>query len=276
MARKVYSVHRLDHRTSGAILWAFDSQTAGTLHHALSHGTKDYIAILRGVWRYNTNETLLVDKPLRDDKKGKNDPDTVKKEARTRFTLLATTMSSSSSSVDDKQSTTTTTSSPSSSLLPFSIVLCQPETGRTHQIRRHAYSIGHPVLGDSQHGDSKVNRAWRLERGLDRLALHCLSIQVSIPTSIGSTDCMEQQQNEHVEHTEMTCVAPLSPELMRVFQDTDEWAEASWKDARLRLDFVDETGGTFGRHYRNRQHDMEGEKDQDENEQGTTAVQSAV
>lgn len=32
------------------------------------------------------------------------------------------------------------------------IVRCRLETGRTHQIRLHAQHIGHPVLGDRQHG----------------------------------------------------------------------------------------------------------------------------
>jgi 23S rRNA pseudouridine1911/1915/1917 synthase len=32
------------------------------------------------------------------------------------------------------------------------LVRCQLETGRTHQIRIHCGALGHPVLGDSQHG----------------------------------------------------------------------------------------------------------------------------
>ena len=33
-----------------------------------------------------------------------------------------------------------------------SLVRCQLETGRTHQIRVHLAAIGHPVLGDSRYG----------------------------------------------------------------------------------------------------------------------------
>lgn len=37
----------------------------------------------------------------------------------------------------------------------FTFVECQLETGRTHQIRVHMASIGHPLLGDSVYGPSK-------------------------------------------------------------------------------------------------------------------------
>ena len=37
----------------------------------------------------------------------------------------------------------------------FTHVECRLETGRTHQIRVHMASIGHPILGDSMYGPSK-------------------------------------------------------------------------------------------------------------------------
>lgn len=37
----------------------------------------------------------------------------------------------------------------------FTFVECQLETGRTHQIRVHMASIGHPILGDSVYGPAK-------------------------------------------------------------------------------------------------------------------------
>ena len=46
--RKVYTVHRLDHRTSGAILFGFDGEAAGECHGRLPDGVKEYVALLRG------------------------------------------------------------------------------------------------------------------------------------------------------------------------------------------------------------------------------------
>lgn len=39
----------------------------------------------------------------------------------------------------------------------FTYIQCQLETGRTHQIRVHMASIGHPLLGDTVYGPSKAN-----------------------------------------------------------------------------------------------------------------------
>ena len=57
----------------------------------------------------------------------------------------------------------------------YSLVQCQPETGRTHQIRVHAKHFGHPIAGDLRYGDPADNDAAK-KRGLKRLFLHAQSI----------------------------------------------------------------------------------------------------
>jgi 23S rRNA pseudouridine1911/1915/1917 synthase len=55
----------------------------------------------------------------------------------------------------------------------FSLLKVMPKTGRTHQIRVHLVSIGHPVVGDSLYG-KKINPF-----GLKRLFLHAESLEFS-------------------------------------------------------------------------------------------------
>lgn len=43
----------------------------------------------------------------------------------------------------------------------YTYIECQLETGRTHQIRVHMTSIGHPLLGDEVYGNANVPLNWR-------------------------------------------------------------------------------------------------------------------
>jgi 23S rRNA pseudouridine955/2504/2580 synthase len=51
------------------------------------------------------------------------------------------------------------------------------ETGRKHQIRIHFAQIGHPILGDSKHGDFSLNRKFKKELKLSRLFLHAALLE---------------------------------------------------------------------------------------------------
>jgi 23S rRNA pseudouridine955/2504/2580 synthase len=64
----------------------------------------------------------------------------------------------------------------------FSQLELELGTGRTHQIRRHLASIGHPILGDDKYGDFSLNKRLRKERGLRRLLLH--SARLVIPEAL--------------------------------------------------------------------------------------------
>ena len=52
-------------------------------------------------------------------------------------------------------------------------------TGRTHQIRAHLSSIGHPIVGDYKYGDSKVNEEAKRLYHIQSQLLH--SYQVTFP-----------------------------------------------------------------------------------------------
>jgi hypothetical protein len=58
-----------------------------------------------------------------------------------------------------------------------SLVEVELGTGRTHQIRRHMATIGHPVLGDARHGDRASNRHMAARHGLARPFLHAARLE---------------------------------------------------------------------------------------------------
>jgi 23S rRNA pseudouridine1911/1915/1917 synthase len=59
------------------------------------------------------------------------------------------------------------------SLRSSALIECRLETGRTHQVRVHMASIGHPLLGDPVYGRSKPEHREVLKRlGFERQALH--------------------------------------------------------------------------------------------------------
>jgi 23S rRNA pseudouridine1911/1915/1917 synthase len=60
------------------------------------------------------------------------------------------------------------------------VIAARLETGRTHQIRIHLAGLGHPVLGDSEHG-GEVARAFRPRA--PRLALHAATLGFAHPRS---------------------------------------------------------------------------------------------
>ena len=174
--RDLFIVHRLDRSASGCILVAKHSSVVADLKEHLRRGHKSYIALVRGV--YTHDSPLRVEFPI----KSKNGY----KEASSEVVCLATQ------------------SQPRSSLL-----LVHPFTGRFHQVRRHVRDLGHPILGDSEHGDSKLNRWWRMHMGLKRLALHALRLR--LPSLDVDVHC------------------PLFPDQVELFTRLELWTHAQHK-----------------------------------------------
>jgi 23S rRNA pseudouridine1911/1915/1917 synthase len=64
----------------------------------------------------------------------------------------------------------------------FTLLEVHPLTGRTHQIRVHLASIGHPVVGDTLYGaPSKLKISGAEEKTLDRNFLHAAAIRFRHP-----------------------------------------------------------------------------------------------
>jgi len=78
-------------------------------------------------------------------------------------------------------------------LPPLSFVTLYPKTGRTHQIRVHLKSIGHPILNDYIYGGGKkmiksfhvkyTELLNRLFKYMNRVALHAEKLEITHPTT---------------------------------------------------------------------------------------------
>lgn len=154
-------VHRIDKDTSGLIIaakndFAHQGLSAQLSDHSLR---REYEAIVRGSFRESCG---TVDRPIGRhpvDRKRMAVTDKNSKAAVTHWQLLA-------------------------SYRDYSHILCRLETGRTHQIRVHMASIGHPLLGDYTYGAPSP------DKGLEGQCLHARRLRFVHPRS-GEQICLE-------------------------------------------------------------------------------------
>jgi 23S rRNA-/tRNA-specific pseudouridylate synthase len=190
-ARRVNLIHRLDRGASGCLLFAYaddgvgkdddassisstssgDDRDKGSsdtarLIEAMKHpnSIKTYVALVRGSGLLHgedlrSRDWFEVNRPIKDD-------DGTPREASTLFKFVA---GQAEDGFDRPR---------------VSLVLARPYQGRWHQIRRHLNGISHPIIGDSTHGVSKVNREWREGRNVpgERIMLHLGKLNI-VPTS---------------------------------------------------------------------------------------------
>ena len=64
-------------------------------------------------------------------------------------------------------------------------------TGRTHQIRAHLASIGHPLIGDMKYGKEKANRYFREKCGIRRQMLH--AARMEFPACSGALAALDHK-----------------------------------------------------------------------------------
>jgi 23S rRNA pseudouridine955/2504/2580 synthase len=168
-------VHRLDRETSGCLVMAKRRSALRELHARFRDGVveKNYLALVVGDWQYGDQ---LIDKPLLvENRRGGERHVIVSKGGKSAQTRVAL----------------------SRTFGKYSLLLCAPQTGRTHQIRVHLLALEFPILGDERYGDEDENRKAK-KFGLKRLFLHAQSI--AFPDDSG---------NEH------HFTAPLSDDLER-------------------------------------------------------------
>ncbi|MBK9517373.1 MAG: RluA family pseudouridine synthase [Anaeromyxobacter sp.] len=132
----LWVVHRLDRGTSGVLLFARSAAAHRALNLAFERGEpeKTYLALVAGLPPEDARVALALAparrgrmRPARPDEPGA-------KEAATRFRVLAAFPAR--------------VGRPAAAL-----VEATPETGRTHQIRVHLRSLGHPLLLDPDYGE---------------------------------------------------------------------------------------------------------------------------
>jgi 23S rRNA pseudouridine1911/1915/1917 synthase len=169
-------VHRLDKNTTGLMVVAKNDRA----HRALAaqfadHGRtgplkRGYLAL---VWGAPSRPRGLIDKPI-DRHPTARERMAVRaggREAITEWQIL--------------ERYPVGAASPAASLLD-----CRLKTGRTHQIRVHLASIGHPVMGDAVYGPGFKTKATLLAKSaaadlaaLQRQALHAYLLAIEHPTS---------------------------------------------------------------------------------------------
>lgn len=145
-------VHRIDKDTSGLLIvakndFAHQGLSAQLSDHSLC---REYEALVRGNFKQDSG---TIDKPIGRhpvDRKRMAVTDKNSKPAVTHWQLLA-------------------------SYRGYSHILCRLETGRTHQIRVHMASIGHPLLGDFTYGSPSP------EKGLEGQCLHARRLRFVHP-----------------------------------------------------------------------------------------------
>lgn len=149
--KKVWVVHRIDKVTSGMVVFALTAEAHRLLNIQFEKHEvgKTYHALINGVPKW---EEKLTKFPLRvnvghkhrtmvDNRNGLR--------SETRFKLLERYQAAA-------------------------LVEASPLTGRTHQIRVHAYALGHPLLGDVLYSAPETDV-------IPRPALHAFSLAFTHP-----------------------------------------------------------------------------------------------
>ena len=202
---KVRSIGRLDKETSGILLFARNQTAAARLQKQRENGIseKTYLAAVSGSMPKDTDGTFhAITTPLAPDPDNRlkmvispDDSLPGGKPAETLYSVLKSTAPDSRISA--------------------SLVMLRLKTGRTHQIRVHMASLGHPLLGDSLYHLSDTTNLF------SRAALHAwkLKFQPPFPADETTSDTLSSMPCTKNGQKEISLEAPL-PEDFKKFYET--------------------------------------------------------
>ena len=175
-------VHRLDRETSGVLLVAKKRSALKNLQDQFRDREtgKTYLALVLGLWPSNKK---VIDSPL-----FKYTVDTGVGEGERRVKVVGKD--------DPNGMRSITLVRVARTVGPYTLLEVTIKTGRTHQIRVHLASQGHPIAGDDKYGDFEHNKLLQ-KMGLKRMFLHAWQLKFQHPQSGRLT----------------TLQAPLPPEL---------------------------------------------------------------
>lgn len=159
-ARFLELVHRLDKDTSGCLLIAKKRSALKRLHTLFREDQihKTYLALLVGQW---TKKQQWVNKPLqKNTAQGGERMVVISAAGKTAETLFRRLKL----------------------FAHATLVEASPKTGRTHQIRVHAASLGHPIVGDERYGHDELNKRFKT-KGYNRMFLHAASLTFEHPVT---------------------------------------------------------------------------------------------
>lgn len=160
-------VHRLDKQTSGLIIVARNDAVHARLAEMFSRREmrKTYIALVHGHLRQDSG---TINAPIARDLLRRTRM-TTRREEGTRSAVSHYTVERRVASLWGK----------------FTLVRVRIETGRTHQIRVHMASIGHPVVGDTLYGAPAQirNVTGGQNLSLDRNFLHAAELEFAHPVT---------------------------------------------------------------------------------------------
>lgn len=173
---QVSIVNRLDRETSGLVLVAKTAAAARRFGLLMQKQRlrKEYLAI---TWGWPQWETQIVDAPL--DRQGKHQQSAI---------WLKQMIHPAGAPAQTELRVERRFVRPTSSGNEFSLIRAIPRTGRTHQIRVHLSSVGHPIVGDKIYGPDEqlylqfIETGWTSELGahllLPRHALHSAKLAI--------------------------------------------------------------------------------------------------